>query len=131
MKKVVLFIWQLPQNIIGLIILAYHKIRKAECIKTNTNNINWYKCKYIANAGISLGNFIFLDTDRYISNNDIKHEYGHSIQSKILGPFYLIIIGIPSFVGNIIDRIKPIDYYNQPWEKWADKLGKVNRKKRV
>ena len=66
----------------------------------------------------------------------MKHEYGHTIQSRILGPFYLIIIGLPSLIGNIYDQIAHknwslkdscIWYYNQPWEKWADKLGGVDR----
>ena len=68
----------------------------------------------------------------------MKHEYGHSIQSRILGPAYLLIIGIPSLLGNIYDRVFNKEwkyskscrwYYNQPWEKWADKLGGVDREK--
>ena len=50
---------------------------------------------------------------------------------------YLIIIGLPSIMGNILNRIKykyfkkhydPDFYYKQPWEAWADKLGGVDRK---
>lgn len=30
------------------------------------------------------------------SEKTIKHEYGHQLQSYILGPLYLLIIGLPS-----------------------------------
>lgn len=131
MKNIILYIWQLPQHLIALGIILYHKTRKGKILVKYTESIKWYSCKYMANAGISLGNYIFLDSDRYNSINSIKHEHGHQIQSLYLGPLYLIVIGIPSFIGNIIDRIHRIDYYNQPWEKWADKLGNVNRNKKV
>ena len=54
----------------------------------------------------------------------------------MLGPLYLIVIGLPSITGNIINRITrmyfrkyydPNFYYKQPWEAWADRLGGVDR----
>lgn len=54
----------------------------------------------------------------------------------MLGPSYLISIGIPSAICNLIDRFfhkdwgaleRNIWYYRLPWEAWADELGKVNR----
>lgn len=48
---------------------------------------------------MSLGLFIFMFGGRYIGDEEtLKHEYGHSIQSKILGPLYLIVIGLPSLM---------------------------------
>ena len=79
--------------------------------------------------------FTFLDDD-YYSNVTIKHESGHAQQSKRLGIFYLIIIGLPSISGNIFSRLfhkkwepkkRILWHYNLPWEKWADKLGGVRR----
>lgn len=81
-----------------------------------------------SSSGISpftLGQYIFIK--RFTSEKTIKHEEGHSIQSKYLGPSYLIIIGLPSLIGNIIDRYFEIDYYSLLWEKSADKLGGVKR----
>lgn len=62
----------------------------------------------------------------------IKHEYGHTIQSKLLGPLYLFIIGIPSIVWASIYGTKLVPetkngYYKFYTEKWADKLGQVER----
>jgi hypothetical protein len=53
----------------------------------------------IGNQGaVSLGQFIFIFS-RY---NDVgfieRHEYGHTIQSHLLGPLYLLVIGLPSII---------------------------------
>lgn len=127
--KFLLYIWQLPQNIIGLIIKLINKNKKGY-EEFFYNGVKVYYVKHIMNCGISLGDYIFLDNDVYLNEKDIMHEAGHKKQSKILGWFYLLIIGLPSVIGNIIDRIfdKGYEwYYSQPWEKWADKLGGVDR----
>ena len=62
----------------------------------------------------------------------VKHEYGHTKQSKYLGLFYLILAGIPSVTRNILNRINN-KKFNSKWyysgypEKWADELGGVKR----
>lgn len=90
----------------------------------------------INDCGVSLGNYIFIDSDSawYYGDDTIHHEHGHQLQSQYLGWLYLIIIGLPSACGNLIDRIthhqhgsKKCWYYKQPWEAWADKLGGVKR----
>ena len=55
----------------------------------------------------------------------VRHEYGHHVQSTYLGPLYLIIIGIPSVIGNILHRFIKFNYYKQPWEAWANRLGGI------
>lgn len=126
-KKILLYIWQLPQNLIGLVIKLFNK--KSLYI-FRYKNIKVHYVKHIMDCGISLGHYIFLDRDVRIDYDDILHEHGHQIQSKYLGWFYLIVIGLPSILFNIIGRIFNKSakwYYNLPWEKWADKLGNVNR----
>jgi len=47
-------------------------------------------------CGISLGNIVILGLN---TTGALKqHEFGHCIQSRILGPFYLLLIGTPSFM---------------------------------
>lgn len=80
-------------------------------------------------GGISLGNYMILGSQ---FSQTIKHEYGHSLQSRILGPLYLFVIGIPSIIwaglyGSVIKETHN-GYYKFYPEKWADKLGKVIRK---
>lgn len=131
-KKILLWFWQLPQNVVGFCLTRKPKIVQYY------KNVPIYYTKNVFGAGVSLGNYIVLDVNYYTGHitNSIKHEYGHSRQSLYLGWLYLLIIGLPSACGNIIDRLFHKSwsiqkrcrwYYEQPWEKWADKLGAVQR----
>lgn len=139
---VILYIWQLPQNILGVLISLFSYIfgtkGKKKMVKLENNTNLTYGASF--NSGVSLGDYIILD-QIYSSFSEkkltqvIQHELGHQKQSTYLGPLYLIIIGIPSLIGNIIFRFKKFKsstaknraYYNQPWEKWADKLTNIDR----
>lgn len=130
LKNTLLYIWQLPQNLIGLLLVLWYKHEK-EFRRIGTAHI-YYTDEMP--SGISLGDYIILN--RCDMEDGIKHEYGHHRQSMMLGWLYLIIIGIPSLFGNIYDRVAHKDwpyvvscrwYYSQPWEKWADELGGIDR----
>jgi len=132
MKEVLLYIWQLPQNLLGLLLLLFYKREK---VYHKLNGRTFYYTDEMP-SGISLGNYIIMN--REDKEDGMRHEYGHSIQSRYLGWLYLLVIGIPSLCGNLWDKWfhqswKWSDacewYYNLPWEKWADKLGKEDRKK--
>lgn len=139
---VLLYLWQLPQNILGFFVtlFAYAFGKKDKRCMYRLGNDTDLTYGPLFNSGVSLGDYIILD-QKYLSlsekrlNQVIQHELGHQKQSTYLGPLYLIVIGIPSFIGNIIFRFKKFSssaaknraYYNQPWEKWADKLAKVDR----
>lgn len=64
----------------------------------------------------------------------LVHEYGHTIQSVILGPLYLIVISIPSGLWCNLSqaaeyrRKNKVSYYAFYPEKWADHLGEKARK---
>ena len=78
---------------------------------------------------VSLGEWVFV-TDS--SESTRKHELGHRRQSRMLGPLYLIIVGLPSLFWNITARFSPTiakNYYHLFPENWADRLGKVDRKR--
>lgn len=49
--------------------------------------------------------------------SDIPHEFGHTWQSRLLGPLYLLIIGIPSLISAATN---PANHHNFYTEKWAD-----------
>lgn len=129
--EIILWIWQLPQNLLGLCLLLYYKHEK---VYHKLNGRTFYFTDEMS-SGISLGNFIIMN--RQDKEDGMRHEYGHSTQSRILGPLYLIVIGLPSIIFNIIDRyfIEPRVgwlescriYYSTPWEHWADLLGRVDR----
>lgn len=127
-----MYLWQLPQNIIGLMLLGYFKLNKSIKLKRKMNKLSVYSIKVLVKdnyyQGISLGNYIFIESDA--NGRTIQHEIGHSKQSKILGPFYIVIVGIPSLILASLTRISPTilnNYYKFFPENWADKLGGVNR----
>ena len=59
----------------------------------------------------------------------LVHEYGHTVQSLILGPLYLLVIGLPSLVWMKTARLgrwrrrSRISYYSLYTERWANWLG--------
>lgn len=136
MVQVLLWMWQFPQNLIGLII-SYFSV-STEIYKIR--NQNCFRC-YVKNfpGAISLGNYVILDYFTYHGYDHTKtklHENGHQIQSMYFGWFYLLLVGIPSICNNIWDRIfhskwtyekRSQWYYSRYPEKWADKLGGVKR----
>lgn len=138
-KEILLFIWQFPQNLLGIfILLIKSRSKRMYEFIINLEKVTVYYVANFAGSGISLGRWIIID--KRIGSNSVtttvRHEHGHQKQSLYLGWLYLIVIGLPSLCGNIIDRMfhkkwtkaRRIKwYYSQPWEKWADKLGGVER----
>lgn len=120
--------WELPQNVVGLIV---QKIFKAQ-YKLTYNGVKVYTWK--TRGGMSLGNYIFIYepiVDKASGAKMIKHEYGHTIQSEYLGWLYLLVIGIPSLIWANCFRWywskEGKSYYDFYTEKWADFCGKVIR----
>lgn len=128
-KKILLYLWQLPQHLLALILLIFFKPLKKENYKHTT--VHTIKFKNI--GGLSLGNYVFVQ--EFGSEKLVKHEYGHSRQSIYLGPLYLLVVGLPSISMNTLSGIAykfgyyklHDNYYNRFPENWADKLGEVDR----
>jgi len=120
-----MILWTLPQQIIGLIgYFIFHKGYKGK-----------YKNAFVIEVpnrlgSVSLGNFIFVCNAN--DTNTIKHEYGHTRQSYILGWLYLLVIGLPSIIWagcfQNYRRKHHVSYYKFYTEAWANKLGGVDRK---
>lgn len=123
------FSWGLIQSLIGLIGFLF-LIRKRHVI---------YKGSVVTEVpgywgGVTLGMFIFVDylpnnKECIQKNNTVKHEYGHVLQSLILGPIWFLIIGLPSLIwAGCFDSYRAkhnISYYDFYTEKWANRLGKA------
>lgn len=132
MKQFLLMLWQAPQVCVGYIILLFYKLFYPDRIK-DTDKLKDITYYFISGfrGGVSLGTIILLNQRYIYDTTTLKHEYGHTIQSKYLGWLYLLIIGIPSAIwawlyGPIVKPAKN-KYYKFYTEKWADKLGKVIR----
>lgn len=132
--KALLLIWELPQNIAGAFYFIIHGVFAKTFIIDDEDSFEMYSDKQ--KGGVSLGVFRIYKAKYYKSSAyyvKLKrmHEKGHRQQSKILGPLYLIIIGLPSLIWATLHSfckpISKIDYYWFYTEKWADKIGGVKR----
>ena len=121
-------LWQFPQNILGLIIKKVSK--HTFCIGYKDATVHCWK----HSRGLSLGKYIFIpyeesDLKTKAAQRCIKHEYGHTMQSKYLGVFYLLIIGLPSAIWSVCFEAYRLktgkSYYEFYTESWADILGGV------
>lgn len=117
--------WCLPQNILGLFVFLYTKLRKAKTEPYNGALVTkWDYC-----GGVSLGQFIFVW--KGASESTIKHEYGHYIDSNCLGPLYLIVIGLPSLIWcEFFKKYRTThkkSYYDFYTEYRAERLGETKR----
>jgi hypothetical protein len=117
--------WGILPTLIGAIFFIKlnkypHKIYRG-CIDT----------RWDMRSGLSLGLFIFTPNDEISDSEKIRvHEYGHCIQSIVLGPLFLIV-GIISLVwGRHPYFAKIREEKNLPYtacfvESWASKWGEL------
>jgi hypothetical protein len=113
--------WELPQTLGGYLTssvanMAYDSDVSyyAGATVTKVNNQDF--------GGITLGSYILGDKEIGINPNNslFQHEFGHTLQSRVYGPSYLFLIGIPSLISASTN-----DYW-----KHADKWFEQNANKR-
>ena len=125
MLKVILLIWQLPQHILALGLVVLCAIRG---IKLRRDGEIIVMERFWA-GGVCLGEYVFVP-ESGDGNKTRQHELGHRIQSRILGPLYLLIVGIPSaclcLAANRSRRINQTYFEHFP-ENWANRLGHVDK----
>ena len=120
MKDIIKTIWQLPQILVGIIVLIFYSGRIHSVYKTKDNIIVARVDNF--KGGVCFGTIILINT--LSSDKTIQHELGHSKQSQYLGPLYLLVIGLPSLIHNLIYKLygRRWNYYSFYTEKWANKL---------
>ncbi len=135
--------WELPQTVIGaLCFLVFYPFR--DKVEADDDFVYLYIFKKY--PGMALGRFVFImrrpeKNYRYSYKGItrdyrdlVNHERGHSFQSRILGPLYLVVI-FPSglwfaftSIGELLLKRRFVDYYLFYTESWADVLGKVKNR---
>lgn len=118
-------LWQLPQVMIAFIYYIYLEQRgEILCSYLLQGAIVIVRKSYY--GSMTLGNFIFLSSRA--SDRIIKHEWGHARQSLILGPLYLLVVGLPSIIWAAFHKSiapdKPYDWFYT--ESWANRLCGIN-----
>lgn len=134
--EIIQWTWCFLQNILGFCVMKYYKGEKHSYTIDGKQVVAYHSTK-ISGGSVSLGKFIILHKVHWDDEETIRHEYGHQLQSLLLGPLYLLVIGIPSglwcwFGQDWINQLRkkknkePLDYYWLYCESWANKLGKVH-----
>ncbi len=113
--------WGLPQTLVGLVMyLAPGRTCKRGHFRSA------FVREWKQDAGLSLGMFIFLP--RGCQRPLLVHEYGHTVQSLMLGPLYLPVVVVPSLLWAGIPALrrlrarKQYSYYRFYTERWANRL---------
>lgn len=137
------FTWGILQTLLGLIVFLFHATDKHYSYHGAVVTV------WESKSSVSLGMFVFVTSEPYfaekfagqisvgeLSNRLLVHEYGHTIQSLILGPLYLVLIGIPSTLWGFLPNLnrkrreEHSSYFDFFTEKWANSLGeKVTKEK--
>lgn len=121
LKTILIWVWCFPQMLLGFLVKVFTKAEK----QNGHYNYN------VQSGSVSLGTYIFLAEGWWDNDTMLKHEQGHTKQSYMLGWLYLIVVGLPSFIwSNFFEgyrQRKGISYYSFFTERWADRLGGIDR----
>lgn len=129
-RNLILFIWQLPQHLLAILYIGY-LVMMCKDLGVDSRYKQAIVIPCVMRGAVTLGCYVFVGLNSEYRKT-VKHELGHTIQSKILGPLYLIVIGIPSITYCGLRRIFPSlrkkNYYDFYTEKWANNLSEKHIK---
>lgn len=114
-------VWGLPQTIAGL---AMYLAGGEPCRRGRFRSA--FVREWKLDAGLSMGMFIFLPHGS--KRSLLVHEYGHTVQSLLLGPLYLPVVVLPSTLWAGIPALQRMrartrySYYRFYTERWANML---------
>ncbi len=133
---IIQFTWGILQNISGGIMFL---------MNINSRHYSYHGAVVTVwklKSSMSVGMFVFITDEPFfceklsneytreeLSARLLVHEYGHTIQSLILGPLYLIVMGIPSTLWGFLTSLnkkrceQKISYFTFFTERWANYLG--------
>ncbi|HWQ57618.1 MAG TPA: hypothetical protein VN540_01260 [Clostridia bacterium] len=126
--------WGFPQSFLGFLLFlalgrqkhVWHGYALMTVFDSENAKLKWPGC-------VSLGMFTFVNVSKNGSADPriAAHEYGHTFQSLLLGPLYLIAVGIPSslwalrYMKNRAQYgAKGIAYTARYPENWAEHWGR-------
>lgn len=117
--------WGFPQTFAGFVLSLVFRGERTHFHGASVRK--WKLC-----GSVSLGRYIFLgkNAGEREMRSLLVHEYGHTIQSLILGPLYLPVVGLPSLLWAGLPvfiryrKQRGVDYDSVYPENWANALGK-------
>jgi len=120
-----LCIWQLPQLLVALAMFPF--IGKKTKVADRHYNFCFEAKDMI--GGISLGPIAYVSPNNNRPETIAHETDGHTVDSKIFGPLYLFIIGLPSFIWAITYNRYKHCYYDFYTERRANKFAGLTVKK--
>lgn len=120
--------WGIIQNVVGFCVFLVNFRRRH--FRYSGAVVTVWKSK---RGSMGLGMFIFISESAMTDERrefTLMHEYGHTLQSIILGPLFLPVIGLPSLLWAglpVLRRYRErrgMSYYSFYPERWANFLGK-------
>lgn len=137
LRRAISLVWEAPQTALGAMMLGAESVRK-RIVRTEVEDGRLVVES--KGTGISLGHIVFWSRENGRWHDlDVRnraHELGHSRQSRLLGPLYLPLVGLPSisraayaFVFRELTGTQWTRYYEGYPENWADRLGGVVRER--
>jgi hypothetical protein len=129
------FTWEAPQTFLGH--LTGH-LRNITEVGGYVDYVGYYGGATVISSGgltrfgesrgaFTLGSFINGTQIRAEATDELfRHEYGHTLQSQFMGPFYLTKVGLPSLIGSGLQGIDRavFDHDAEWYEAWANDLGR-------
>lgn len=122
--------WGMPQTLVGGAVYLAH--RKRPHFRYHGAVVTTWD----SSKGLSLGPFIFLKGPAAgncgpddVETDLLVHEYGHTLQSIMFGPLYLVVVGVPSLIWLNVPALakqrqrKQMSYYSFGPERHASMLG--------
>lgn len=124
------WVWQLPQNLLGLCWKYITKNRITSVINNEDIKCVRAVCYLLKrySGAVTLGKYMFV-SERFTNiESVVRHECGHVVQSRMLGPLYLLVIGLPSILHAWMNgylgccKSSPDGYYHFYTERWANRI---------
>lgn len=129
--------WGLPQTMLGAIL--YQRYRNCPHTTFHGASVTIWPQR----SSLSLGMFLFVSKELFPNKQKepptfrhgtftrrlLVHEYGHTIQSLMFGPLYLLTVGLPSITWANLPAFRKYrkrnhkSYYTVYPENHADRLG--------
>ena len=118
--------WGFPQSLVGLIVYLMNRDKPHD---------TYHGCSvtyWDGSGSMGVGMYLFISKRYYGQKHPVMiHEFGHAVQSAILGPLFLPIMGIPSLLWcNLpwtrkLRSEKGVSYYSFYPESTANWLGSL------
>jgi RHS repeat-associated protein len=115
------FTWEAPQTTLGNL---YSHFRNGT---RKVDNVEYWHGATLVNSrrglewGLTLGPYIN-SQGMEIGDDMFRHEYGHTLQSKLHGPLYITHVGVPNFIGAILSQLGWHDHNNEWSEIQANRM---------